>query len=115
MVFDWPESIYFYRVNNSVIPHASSVRVPVLSNTIIFTRPALFTADGAIQNMPTAFSLSIANRVPVTIAVGNVGGTSVVIRFKQLSTTSHGVQYFMNLGNTANHKIKEMKNMNIMK
>lgn len=79
------------------LPHASSVNVPVLSKTIIFTLPAVLTHDGDIQKMFFCFNLSIANRVPVIIAVGNEGGTKVVIRFNPLSVTSQVDQSSMNL------------------
>jgi hypothetical protein len=90
-----------------LLPHESSVRVPVLSKTMMLTLPALLTADGAMQYIPFFLSLSIANKVPVIIARGRVGGTKVVIRFNQSSITSQVLRYLMNLSRNANHSTIE--------
>jgi hypothetical protein len=73
---------------NPYTVNPSSVRVPVLSNTIIVILPATFTLYGEMQNIIFFFSLSIANIAPTVIAAGNAGGTVIVIRSSDLSTMS---------------------------
>jgi len=86
------------------------VRVPVLSNTMTLTLPALLTAEGAIQNIPFSFSLSIANIVPVAMAVGRVGGTRVVIKFRPLSIISQVEHNSMNLFRKIPHNMTDTVN-----
>jgi hypothetical protein len=109
MVFNGSETIHFYIIIIELLPHDSSVSVPVLSNTIILTLPALFTADGAIQNIPFFLSLPIANKVPVMKAVVRVDGTKVVIRFNKLSISSQVSQYFTKLGKHVNQSTVEIE------
>ena len=56
----------------------SSVKVPVLSKTIILTFPAEFIVGGEIQLIPFYFNLPIANIVPTSITIGKAGGTAIV-------------------------------------
>ena len=76
----------------------SSVNVPVLSNTIIDTRPAMFTLGGAMQNIFDFFKREIATTVPTIIADGRAGGTVVTIKFKELSTNALGGSSISMLG-----------------
>ena len=63
----------------------SSVRVPVLSNTKVVTRPAILTLGGEIQNIFWLLSLRIAKIIPHDMAAGSAGGTAITMRFKERS------------------------------
>jgi hypothetical protein len=64
------------------------VRVPVLSKTIMFTRPATFILVGEMQNIFIFLSLASAKAVPAVIAAGSAGGTVIVTRSRHLITIS---------------------------
>lgn len=66
----------------------SSVKVPVLSKTIILTLPATFTRGGEMQKILFFLSLASAKRVPAVIAAGKAGGTVIVIKSNERSTIS---------------------------
>lgn len=63
----------------------SSVKVPVLSNAKVVTRPARFTLGGEIQKILALRSRDIAKTVPQVMAAGKAGGTVIVIRSNDLS------------------------------
>lgn len=58
----------------------SSVKVPVLSSTITFTRPLTLTLGGDIQKIPFFLRRQRENEVPIVMAAGRVGGTAMVTR-----------------------------------
>ena len=62
----------------------SSVRVPVLSKTIVYTLPATFILGGEIQNIFNFLNLFIAYNVDTVKVEGNAGGTVTVIKSKKL-------------------------------
>ena len=72
----------------------SSVRVPVLSKTIIWTLPAAFMLKGLIQYIFLSLSLDSANMIPTLIAAGRAGGTEIVIKSKNLTIVSLVDKYF---------------------
>ena len=67
---------------NPWIVSPSSVRVPVLSNTMRLTLPATFTLGGEIQKILFSFNLEIEYTVPIVMAEGRIGGTVIVIKSK---------------------------------
>ena len=64
----------------------SSVRVPVLSKTIMFTLPATFTLWGEMQKIFFCLRRETAKAVPAVMAAGRAGGTVIVMRLRHLST-----------------------------
>lgn len=84
---------------------------------MVVTLPAAFIHDGDTQNIFFFLSLSTAQTVPVTIAVGSVGGTNVVIKLRPLSISSQleTSLIYMNLWNHAPHRITEQMKQKRMK
>lgn len=78
----------------------SSVKVPVLSNTIILILPLMLTLGGEMQNILLRFSLVMAKATPTDIVAGKAGGTVIVIRSRDLSIIfSMSVPDLSRLGN----------------
>jgi hypothetical protein len=68
----------------------SSVKVPVLSKTMILIIALTFTFGGEVQKILLFLSLPIAKEIPKAIAGGKHGGTMDVSMLMLLSNTVSG-------------------------
>lgn len=62
----------------------SSVKVPVLSKTMIETHPATLILGGSIQKIFLLLSCLTARMTPEVIAAGRAGGIAIVIKSMNL-------------------------------
>ena len=69
------------------IYNPSSVKVPVLSKTMMLILPLIFTLGGEMQNILLLFNLVIAKATPTDMVAGKAGGTVIVIKSRDLSIT----------------------------
>jgi hypothetical protein len=75
----------------------SSVRVPVLSKTIIDSLPATLIFDESIQKIWHCFSLFKEKRMPIDMTIGNSGGIARVKAVIMFIIMFHG-EWYLNKG-----------------
>lgn len=78
---------------NPETDNPSSVKVPVLSNTMIETLPATLILGGSIQKIFHFLSCLTARMTPEVIAAGRAGGIAIVIKSMNLLKVLQASKY----------------------